>query len=115
MKNSKPITMKKLLLSLILLLSYSITYSQLVYKVKKKKDADLIYYVTDKKEEATKVVFITKYQQKKASETLGLWFFLSYPVPTAHKIYLTTKKKEAKEIIYFAKSENEFYILNKTP
>lgn len=105
--------MIRLLLTCSLIsLIVSISSAQYVFKTKKIKEAKLICYVTYDKKEATKFVYVTKYNGTDALKTEGIWFYVTEPSVATLKVYFIKKKKRANTILYFCKTKEEFLNLS---
>ncbi|MFM1809624.1 MAG: hypothetical protein RLZZ382_849 [Bacteroidota bacterium] len=100
---SKIMIMKKLCLILGLLVSFN-AFTQTVYSVDSKYDADVKVYVASSKYDADLVVYkcSSKYD---ATDNKGLWYFVSSKYDAKKKIYFCDSKYDADLIIYFTDSK----------
>jgi hypothetical protein len=96
-------SMKKLILTLSLFLTFN-AFTQVVYSVDSKYDADVKVYVASSKYDADLVVYkcSSKYD---ATDNKGLWFFASSKYDAKKKIYFCDSKYDADLIIYFTDSK----------
>jgi hypothetical protein len=100
---TKQKTMKILLFTLSLFLSLN-AFTQVVYSVDSKYDADVKVYVASSKYDADLIVYkcSSKYDAK---DNKGLWFFATSKYDAKKKIYFCDSKYDADLIIYFSDSK----------
>lgn len=96
----------KILIFLILMLCwYGISYSQPVFKVNSKYDANVKVFVTNSKYDADLIVFEVK--SKYDADKDGLWFFTNSKYEAKKKIFFVNSKYDADIIVFFANSKYE--------
>ena len=94
--------MKKLV---ILLLLPAMVYSQKIFVVKSKQQADVICYITKSKNEADWVVMTTTWES--TSRNKGRWMYVKSPNFADMKIFFTNNKNEADKKVYFTRWETD--------
>ena len=90
----------------LILLSFNILFSQKIYKVDYKSQADVLVYVVDYKSQADLLVYNVDYKSQ-AKCNNGLWFKVDSKSQADLKIYYTKYKGQADINIYTVKYKSQ--------
>ena len=93
------------ILSLLFLIP-AVSFAQKVFETKSKNDANLVAYITDRKKEATLIVYKTE-NIAELQRKSGVWYFTANKAEATWRVYFTTNKAEATVIVFYTKIKSE--------
>ena len=90
----------------LILFCFNFLFSQKIYEVDYKSQADVLVYVVDYKSQADLLVYNVDYKSQ-AKNNNGLWFKVDYKSQADLKIYYTKYKSQADINIYIVEHKSQ--------